>query len=108
MVTPITSPEDLAAQTEVQYGTLLNGTTLEFFQVNIQAKRLIHFIIMQTSLNLPCAHLTVDLHSFICLSFHSSAEISNQSLQQDVGIHELAERRVRTIVRGRNRKSEDE
>ncbi|XP_024891669.1 glutamate receptor 1-like isoform X2 [Temnothorax curvispinosus] len=32
MVTPINSPEDLAAQTEVQYGTLTNSSTLEFFQ----------------------------------------------------------------------------
>ncbi|KAL0115889.1 hypothetical protein PUN28_011044 [Cardiocondyla obscurior] len=32
MVTPINSPEDLAAQTEVQYGTLTNSTTLDFFR----------------------------------------------------------------------------
>lgn len=34
MVTPINSPEDLAAQTEVQYGTLYNGATWEFFRVS--------------------------------------------------------------------------
>lgn len=34
MVTPITSPEDLAGQTEVQYGTLLRGSTYEFFRVS--------------------------------------------------------------------------
>lgn len=33
MVTPINSPEDLASQTEVQYGTLLHGSTWDFFRV---------------------------------------------------------------------------
>lgn len=33
MVTPINSPEDLATQTEVQYGTLLHGSTWDFFRV---------------------------------------------------------------------------
>ncbi|XP_055843535.1 glutamate receptor 1-like isoform X1 [Episyrphus balteatus] len=32
MVTPINSPEDLATQTEVQYGTLLHGSTWDFFR----------------------------------------------------------------------------
>ncbi|XP_055385566.1 glutamate receptor 1 isoform X2 [Condylostylus longicornis] len=32
MVTPINSPEDLARQTEVQYGTLLHGSTWDFFR----------------------------------------------------------------------------
>uniref|UniRef100_A0A182Q2E6 Ionotropic glutamate receptor C-terminal domain-containing protein n=1 Tax=Anopheles farauti TaxID=69004 RepID=A0A182Q2E6_9DIPT len=32
MVTPINSPEDLAAQTEVQYGTLIHGSTWDFFR----------------------------------------------------------------------------
>lgn len=34
MVAPIKSPEDLAMQTDVQYGTLLHGTTWDFFQVS--------------------------------------------------------------------------
>lgn len=34
MVTPINSPEDLATQTEVQYGTLYHGSTWEFFRVS--------------------------------------------------------------------------
>uniref|UniRef100_A0A1A9ZC13 Ionotropic glutamate receptor C-terminal domain-containing protein n=1 Tax=Glossina pallidipes TaxID=7398 RepID=A0A1A9ZC13_GLOPL len=34
MVTPINSPEDLAMQTEVQYGTLLHGSTWDFFRHN--------------------------------------------------------------------------
>lgn len=33
MVTPINSPEDLASQTEVQYGTLIHGSTWDFFRV---------------------------------------------------------------------------
>lgn len=34
MVTPINSAEDLAAQTDVQYGTLYHGSTWEFFSVS--------------------------------------------------------------------------
>lgn len=34
MVNPINSPEDLAAQTEVQYGTLYHGSTWDFFRVS--------------------------------------------------------------------------
>lgn len=34
MVTPINSPEDLASQTEVQYGTLIHGSTWDFFRVS--------------------------------------------------------------------------
>lgn len=33
MVAPINSPEDLASQTEVQYGTLYHGATWDFFRV---------------------------------------------------------------------------
>lgn len=36
MVTPINSPEDLASQTEVEYGTLTNGSTWEFFSVSFR------------------------------------------------------------------------
>ncbi|XP_020297371.1 glutamate receptor 1 isoform X6 [Pseudomyrmex gracilis] len=41
MVTPINSPEDLAAQTEVQYGTLNEGSTRDFFrksQISLYSK----------------------------------------------------------------------
>jgi len=34
MVTPINSAEDLAAQTEVEYGTLDRGSTWNFFRVS--------------------------------------------------------------------------
>lgn len=33
MVAPINSPEDLASQTEVEYGTLYHGSTWDFFRV---------------------------------------------------------------------------
>jgi hypothetical protein len=36
MVAPINSPEDLASQTEVQYGTLYHGSTWDFFRVRFQ------------------------------------------------------------------------
>lgn len=35
MVAPINSPEDLASQTEVEYGTLYHGATWDFFRVRI-------------------------------------------------------------------------
>jgi len=35
MVTPIDSAEDLATQTEVQYGTLAHGSTWDFFRVSV-------------------------------------------------------------------------
>jgi len=35
MVAPINSPEDLASQTEVEYGTLYHGSTWDFFRVKI-------------------------------------------------------------------------
>jgi len=38
MVTPIDSAEDLAAQTEVQYGTLAHGSTWDFFRVGIRCE----------------------------------------------------------------------
>ena len=34
MVTPINSAEDLARQTQVEYGTLSSGTTRDFFKVS--------------------------------------------------------------------------
>lgn len=34
MVTPINSADDLAKQTEVEYGTLLHSSTQEFFRVS--------------------------------------------------------------------------
>lgn len=34
MATPINSPEDLAAQTDIQYGTLYQGSTWDFFRVS--------------------------------------------------------------------------
>jgi len=34
MVAPIKTPEDLAMQTDVSYGTLLHGSTWEFFRVS--------------------------------------------------------------------------
>lgn len=36
MASPINSPEDLASQTDVQYGTVYHGATWDFFRVCIQ------------------------------------------------------------------------
>jgi len=35
MSTPISTPEDLAAQTEIEYGTLAHGSTWDFFRVSM-------------------------------------------------------------------------
>lgn len=35
MSTPISTPEDLAAQTEIEYGVLAHGSTWDFFKVSI-------------------------------------------------------------------------
>ena len=35
MVSPIESAEDLAKQTEIAYGTLKSGSTMQFFRVGI-------------------------------------------------------------------------
>lgn len=51
MVAPINSPEDLASQTEVQYGTLMQGASMDFFRVIIiyffYNEKIFKFIIMQ-------------------------------------------------------------
>lgn len=39
MVAPINSPEDLASQTEVEYGTLYHGSTWDFFRVSGKTHR---------------------------------------------------------------------
>jgi len=39
MLTPIESAEDLAKQTEIQYGTLDSGSTLTFFKVSLLGDR---------------------------------------------------------------------
>jgi ionotropic glutamate receptor len=41
MVTPINSAEDLARQTQVEYGTISSGTTLDFFKVNFLLNHLL-------------------------------------------------------------------
>ena len=43
MVTPINSAEDLARQTQIEYGTIISGTTLDFFKVNFLLN---HFLII--------------------------------------------------------------
>ncbi len=35
MVSPIESAEDLAKQTDIQYGAVEGGSTMEFFRVNL-------------------------------------------------------------------------
>ena len=39
MLTPIESADDLAKQTEIQYGTLNSGSTKDFFAVRLSCSR---------------------------------------------------------------------
>lgn len=53
MATPINSPEDLAAQTDIQYGTLYQGATWDFFRVSNRAASLLLlcFVSMSSIIN---------------------------------------------------------
>lgn len=50
MVAPINSPEDLASQTEVEYGTLYHGATWDFFRVSYMIYY-VYFIYQDTKVN---------------------------------------------------------
>jgi len=45
MVSPIESAEDLAKQTDIQYGAVEGGSTMEFFRVNFDDNKQINYII---------------------------------------------------------------
>lgn len=48
MVTPIKSAKDLAYQNEVQYGTLMSGSTMDFFNVSTHYDSYILFHLFHT------------------------------------------------------------
>nr|CAD7261380.1 unnamed protein product [Timema shepardi] len=64
MVAPINSPEDLASQTEVQYGTLLHGSTWDFFR-----------ILQYIALIVQCCYLSLPNCHYILLIIHSSSSL---------------------------------
>lgn len=74
MVTPINSAEDLARQTQVEYGTISSGTTRDFFKVKKLFRHLDH------SYFGFCPSLIV---------FHAEFQVCR--LQPDVGVYELPE-----------------
>lgn len=84
MVTPINSPEDLATQTEVQYGTLLHGSTWDFFRVTFNRNR-----------NNFCR---INKGNF----FEIRSEITDSNLHKNVGLHELKATGVRAELRRRD------
>lgn len=47
MVTPIKSVDDLARQTEVEYGTLNGGSSKEFFEVSVLLSECLRFLILK-------------------------------------------------------------
>lgn len=50
MVSPIENAEDLAAQTNIAYGTLDSGTTMTFFRVNLLfATKIVHSIVIRSN-----------------------------------------------------------
>lgn len=116
MVAPINSPEDLASQTEVQYGTLLNGATWDFFKVNqlfnIKMWFFIMFIIGR-NVSTPIAHffkcqfsisLLLACSSLLCVLFQRSQitlyskmwEYMNSKRHVFVRSYDEGIRRVRT------------
>lgn len=44
MNTPIESAEDLAKQTQIQYGVYEYGTTADFFRVNLNLTVVVYFL----------------------------------------------------------------
>lgn len=46
MVSPIENAEDLAAQTNIAYGTLDSGTTMTFFRVMFHTLKLYSFVVL--------------------------------------------------------------
>lgn len=93
MVAPINSPEDLASQTEVQYGTLSHGSTWDFFRVSGGLIRYKNLYLLEV---------------FLLFFFFNFAEIADQLVQQNVGVHELEEARVRENIRRGYSKGEDQ
>lgn len=71
MVAPINSPEDLASQTEVEYGTLIGGATWEFFKV-----------------------YSFRQQNFCKNKWFIFAAFANHTVLENVGIYELQETRV--------------
>lgn len=53
MVTPINSAEDLAQQTQVEYGTLSSGTTRDFFKVSRAARKVIKIMTGHENIDFP-------------------------------------------------------
>ena len=86
MVSPINSADDLASQTDVQYGTLLHGSTYEFFKVSSSRRddaylsplhsldylvivyRALHYLFMLHLRSLIFGHFYTSHH---CLPSHS-------------------------------------
>ncbi|CAB0020947.1 unnamed protein product [Nesidiocoris tenuis] len=91
MVAPINSVEDLASQSEVEYGTLYHGSTWDFFRASYFEMPLSFIIVIRI---IPIIHCAV--------SSIPTIEVANVIVQQDVGIHELAEARICPYLRRRD------
>lgn len=102
MVTPIKSAKDLAYQTEVQYGTLMSGSTMDFFNVSMKKWRF--------SLNKNYNAAENKLSVLLKLSIHrkwlfkSRIYLKKETYNQKSStIHRAIYSRNRSIVKARHR-----
>lgn len=87
MVTPINSAEDLARQTQVEYGTISSGTTLDFFKVN--------FLFVSYHINEKSIVIIFRLNTTCPIEFKV------RRLQSHVGVYEFEETRFCAHLRRR-------
>lgn len=65
MVTPIKSAKDLAYQTEVQYGTLMSGSTMDFFNVSTTIAQILRLMLFRFPVIVVCSGMVCTL---VCAS----------------------------------------
>lgn len=78
MVSPIENAEDLAAQTNIAYGTLDSGTTMTFFRV---------LLIDQPDLNLFMIYSFNCIFERLLIYFHHHIGLHDRNVQENVGVH---------------------
>lgn len=89
MITPINSPEDLATQTEVQYGTLYHGSTWEFFRVSVLVASLWAVVFVNPWYFLPLQKSQISLYMKMWEYMNSKKHVFVRSYDEGI-------RRVRT------------
>lgn len=96
MVAPINSPEDLASQTEVQYGTLSHGSTWDFFRVSGSRDRTYNNIYKIENNHLEWRHSIFILQKSQINLYSKMWEFMNSRKHVFVKTYDEGIRRVRT------------